>query len=119
MSHPYYHAKSSSKSFGGIPEDYLAIHKWFDQTKAFIPDVRHRAILHSSFGIFLCEQVFGTTLTRNSDGVQFPIRIIAERHVIEDMKFIPTPEYWFKNLPLESWMSRGAQTLSKITENIS
>ena len=28
MSHPYYHAMSSARVFGGKPEDYLAIHQW-------------------------------------------------------------------------------------------
>lgn len=37
-----------------------------DQTKACLPDVRHRAILHSSFGCFLAEQVFGHILTLHS-----------------------------------------------------
>ena len=46
---PWIHAENSVKKFGGIPEDYLKIHDWFDQTKAHFPDMRHRAILHSSF----------------------------------------------------------------------
>ena len=32
MTHTYYHAKSSARVFGGQPEDYLAIHNWFDAT---------------------------------------------------------------------------------------
>ena len=46
MAHPYHHAVSSSKKFGGAPGEYQAIHGWFDQTKAHLPDVRHRALLH-------------------------------------------------------------------------
>lgn len=30
MTHAYYHAQSSARTFGGVSEDYLAIHKWFD-----------------------------------------------------------------------------------------
>jgi hypothetical protein len=66
MSKPYIHAQSSVKKHGGTPEDYLAIHEWFDQTKAFLPDQRHRALLHSSFGIFLCAQVFGKTFVNSA-----------------------------------------------------
>lgn len=55
---PYLHGAVSVKKWGGKEEDYQKIHDWFDQTKAHFPDMRHRAILHSSFGIFLCEQVF-------------------------------------------------------------
>jgi hypothetical protein len=30
MAHPYHHAVRSARLFGGRPEDYLAIHDWFD-----------------------------------------------------------------------------------------
>ena len=30
MPHPMEHARNSAKQFGGRPEDYLAIHRWFD-----------------------------------------------------------------------------------------
>lgn len=53
MSHPYYHAVSSARRFGGAPEDYLAVHQFFDQTKAHLADCRHRLVLHNSFGTFL------------------------------------------------------------------
>ena len=112
MAHPYHHALSSSKKYGGVPEDYQALHDWFDQTKAHLPDVRHRALLHSSFGIFLCEQVFGTTLTTSSGRV-VPVRLIAEQHVMEDMGgVIPTVQDWLGELPLRPWMARGARALS-------
>jgi len=32
MAHPQQHAVSSARKFGGIPEDYVEIHKWFDAT---------------------------------------------------------------------------------------
>ena len=112
MAHPYHHTLSSSKKYGGVPEDYQALHDWFDQTKAHLPDVRHRALLHSSFGIFLCEQVFGTTLTTSSGRV-VPVRLIAEQHVMEDMGgVIPTVQDWLGELPLRPWMARGARALS-------
>ncbi len=31
MAHPLVHCKSSVKKFGGIPEDYIDIHNWFDE----------------------------------------------------------------------------------------
>lgn len=86
---PLYHAKLSAKKFGGRAEDYQAIHDWFDQVKAHVPDARHRIVLHNSWGIFLCEQVFGTALT-NSDGKEVPVRSVAEQHVIDDLGRIPS-----------------------------
>ena len=35
MAHPFKHAESSSRKFGGKAEDYLAIHNWFDESKSF------------------------------------------------------------------------------------
>ena len=113
MAHPYHHARSSARKFGGVPEDYLEVHSWFDQTKASWADLRHRAVLHSSFGIFLCEQVFGVTITRKSDGKVVPTRLIGEQHVVEDLGKIPTLQDWLEDLPFKDWMLRGARPLSR------
>ena len=40
MTHPYFHATGSAKRWGGVPEDYLAIHDWFDATKEQFADFR-------------------------------------------------------------------------------
>ena len=112
MSKPYIHAKMSVKRYGGIVDDYIHIHSWFDSTKAAYADFGHRAILHNTFGIFLCEQLFGVTLT-NSDGKVISVRDIGEDHVKEDCGGrIPTIEDWMKYLkPDESamWMQGRGQ----------
>ena len=101
---PYVHAKNSVKRYGGVVEDYLPIHDWFDSTKAAYADFAHRAILHNTFGIFLAEQLFGTTLI-NSDGKTVSVRDIAEDHVKEDTGGrIPTLQDWLKDLKPEPWM---------------
>lgn len=74
--------------------------------------MRHRAILHSAFGIFLCERQFGITIT-NSEGRKVSVRDIGEDHVVEDLGFIPTLERWLQHLPMEEWMMgslRGNQS---------
>lgn len=86
---PSLHAKNSVRKHGGKPEDYLDIHEWFDQTKAHVADMRHRAVLHNSMGIYICAQVFGVTRT-NSDGKTYDVRDIGEDHVIEDLGRIPS-----------------------------
>lgn len=104
MGHPFHHAQSSAKRFGGKPEDYQAIHDWFDASKEMLPNFRHRALRHHSQGIFECERVFGTTIT-NSYGKQVPVRLIGEQHVREDFSGkIPTVEDWLKGIPFEPWM---------------
>lgn len=97
------HAKNSVKRYGGSIEDYLPIHDWFDSTKAAWADTRHRAILHNTFGIYLCEQLFGTTFV-NTDGKTVIVRNVAEDHVYEDCGEIPTIEKWLKDVPVEPWM---------------
>jgi hypothetical protein len=89
MAHPFEHAQSSAKKFGGRAEDYLAIHTWLDESKAFFPDFRHRALRHHAEGIFLCERIFGVAIT-NSESTQVPVRYIGEQHVKEDLGRIPT-----------------------------
>jgi hypothetical protein len=116
MAHTWFHAKSSARKFGGEAEDYLAIHEWFDQTKAAWADTRHRAILHSSFGIFLCEQQFGVTFTRKSDGKPIPTRLVGEQHVLEDLGRIPSIQDWLENLPHKDWMVLGATPLSRVSD---
>jgi len=97
------HARISAKKFGGTPEDYLAIHDFMDCTKMALPDVRHRMVLHNSVGCFIAERVFGHTIT-NSDNKTVHVRDVAEAHIIEDLGFIPTLDYCFKNMPIEQWM---------------
>jgi hypothetical protein len=109
---PHIHAKNSANKFGGKPEDYQAIHDWFDETKAWLPDMRHRAMRHHSQGIFECEQRFGILIT-NSDGIKVSVRDIGELHVIEDLGFIPTAEHYLKHMSLEQWMTGSKRGGSK------
>jgi hypothetical protein len=111
---PMVHARISARRYGGKPEDYLAIHDFMDSTKAALPDIRHRAVLHSAFGAFLVERVFGTTIT-NSDRKQVCVRDVAEDHIKEDLGFIPTIERWFKNMPIEPWMAGGVAKYQKLS----
>ena len=102
---PYHHSVSSVKKHGGKTEDYQFIHDWFDESKAFMPNFRHRALRHHAEGIFMCERLFGHTIT-NSDGKIIPVRFLGEQHVLEDCGFIPTVQDWFKHIRVQPWMLR-------------
>lgn len=102
----WYHAKSSARKWGGRAEDYLPIHDFIDSSKKIIGDVRHRSIYHHTEGTFLCERIFGTTITVGRK--QIPVREIAERHIIEDLGWLPTPADYIRGMPVEKWMS-GSQ----------
>jgi len=93
------HCKNSAKRHGGKMEDYIPIHCWLDQTKNYLADLRHRVILHNSFGVGLCVQMFGDTIT-NSDGDKVSVRLIAEEHILEDMGCIPTLEEVLRETPI-------------------
>jgi hypothetical protein len=101
---PYLHARLHAKKFGGVPDDYIDIDNFIDSSKACVPDVRHRAILHSSFGCFIVEQVFGITRT-NSSGRTYSPRDVAEQHVLQDLGKIPTMEMYLNNMQIQPWMS--------------
>jgi len=112
MSHPYHHAVSSAKKYGGQPEEYQAIHDWFDASKAHMADFRHRALRHHSEGIFMLETVFGTTITL-STGRVVPVRFIGEQHVIEDLGRIPTVQDWLGRIQPERWMMGRGRELAE------
>jgi hypothetical protein len=106
---PYHHAVSSVRKWGGEPEDYQPIHDWFDASKEFYADFRHRALRHHAQGIFEAERMFGTTIT-NSKGQKIPVRFIGEQHVKEDCGFIPSMEDWFKQINPQPWMHQPLPT---------
>lgn len=112
---PYLHSQVSVKKFGGKVEDYQKIHDWFDQTKAHVPDMRHRSILHNSFGIYLAEQMFGINI-ENSDGKKISVRDIGEQHVLDDLGFIPTLQDYLKGMPYYDWLN-GKKTIDDIPKS--
>lgn len=115
MSNSFYHARSSARKWGGEPEDYIAIHEWLDASKAHFGDARHRALRHHTEGCWEAERVFGLTITvkkeRTGVEVQVPVREIAERHVVEDLGYIPSLADWLKNMELKTWMGGKVKTV--------
>jgi hypothetical protein len=116
MAAPYHHAVSSARRWGGEAGDYLAIHEWFDATKAHLPDFRHRALRHHAEGIFLCEQIFGVTIT-TSTGRVIPVRWIGEQHVQEDLGQIPTAADWLRSIKPQPWMNRSSRLARELERN--
>jgi len=106
---PFLHSRIHVKKYGGVVEDYADIDDFIDSTKQAVADVRHRAILHSAFGCFLVEKVFGRTRI-NSDGKEYSPRDIAEAHILQDLGFIPTMEQYLINMELQPWMSGTRKT---------
>jgi hypothetical protein len=106
MAHPYHHALSSVKKWGGTVDDYLGCHEFFDASKLILADFRHRALRHHAEGIFMLETVFGVTI-RNSDERDIPVRLIGEQHVAEDLGRIPSFADWARLIQPMPWILRG------------
>ena len=106
MAHPFHHAESSARRYGGCAEDYQHIHDWFDASKAHYALPQHRALRHHTAGIFDAEALFGPTLT-NSAGRVIPTRWIGEQHVREDCRCIPSLADWFGAIKMQPWMGNG------------
>ncbi|MFC4114139.1 DUF6915 family protein [Nonomuraea zeae] len=103
----YYHAKSAVRRWGGSIDDFLPIHEFIDSSKQVIGDVRHRAIYHHTLGVFLCERIFGKTITvaKSTKTVEVPVRLIAEQHILEDLGWLPSPADYIDGMPIKPWMS--------------
>ena len=105
MGNVQFHSESSARRFGGVTEDYVPLHKFLDQSKLYLADWRHRALLHTTFGVALCEQFFGDLYQRPSDGQHVATRTLAEVHILEDMRAILTPADFLREMPIRSWMN--------------
>ena len=106
MAHPYHHALSSVRKWGGDVDDYLRIHAWFDESKAITADFRHRSLRHHAEGIFMAERIFGSRLTL-STGKIIPVRWVGEQHVREDLGWIPSFADWVRAIRPLPWMGRS------------
>ncbi|PQA93857.1 hypothetical protein SAMN05421796_10673 [Chryseobacterium piscicola] len=90
------HSLLSRKKFGGNPEDYLPVHKFLDSSKLFYYHLKHRILLHNTYGMEICISKFGELVT-NSDGKKILVRDIVAEHCKEDLfGIVPTLINWFK-----------------------
>jgi hypothetical protein len=104
------HAQSAARKWGGCPDDYIAIEEFIDSSKKIIGDVRHRSLYHHTTGVWLCQEVFGRTIAvaHKHGTVEIPVRLVAERHILEDLGWLPSPADYIAGMPISPWMS-GAQ----------
>lgn len=99
----YMHAMSCVKKWGGEVEQYLPIHDFIDSSKQVIGDVRHRSVYHHTLGVYLCERIFGHAIQIGKSMV--PVRLIAERHILEDLGWLPSPADYIEGMAIKPWMS--------------
>ncbi len=111
------HANASVHKFGGSPSDYYEIHEFLDSTKAHHADMRHRALLHNSWGIFLAERIFGRLIV-NSSGKEVSVRDVAENHILEDLGRIPSVSDYLNNMTFQTWMGGKKTRRKKLVLNV-
>lgn len=114
-----YHAKSSARKWGGRWEDYLSIHEFVDSSKQFVGDFGHRALLHSTWGCWLAEEIFGPimpVLTENGNIRDVPVREIVEQHILEDLGWLPSPGDYLQHMERKQWMSGKVRVTKTLDE---
>lgn len=116
----WYHAVSASHKWGGTPEDYLPIEEFIDSSKQVIGDARHRSLYHHTMGVFLCERIFGKTITivKKNNSIQVPVREIAERHILEDLKWLPSPKDYIDGMLAKPWMTGTGQEIESSFDDL-
>lgn len=105
-------AKGLAARWGGVPDDYHSLLDFFERPRAFAPDNSDAAdlITHNSFGIFLAEELLGTTiaLSGKSSSDQRP-QFISTRSAAEDLVYarigsIPPAGNLAAHARLKRWM---------------
>lgn len=113
MANPMVHSRSSVKRWGGVEEDYLAIHKLLDSPKATMNNNTSRMLTHNTwFAYEVIPLIFGYNII-NSDGRSVDVVDIAMLHIAEDFrhKFIPTPQDYLQHMQVQPWMNNGVKPI--------
>lgn len=102
--------------WGGVPADYSELIEFFDRPRVFASDKPDIAdlITHNSFGIFLAEELLGTTITlTDCRGLNQTPQLISTRSAAEDLVYarlgsIPPAGNLAARTRLRLWM-RGSE----------
>jgi hypothetical protein len=116
MANPMVHSRSSMKRWGGVVEDYLAIHKLLDSPKATMNNNTSRMLTHNTwFAYEVIPLIFGYNII-NSDGKSVDVVDIAMLHIAEDFrhKFIPTPQDYLQHMQVQPWMNNGVKPIGNV-----
>ncbi len=101
--HPYDHARSSARRFGGQWQDYYPCHAWFDATKSIQCRFTHRALRHHLEGIKEALAAFGPAI-QNSDGAKADLLQVGLQHLDEDCGIIPRAGDWLIDFDAPDWL---------------
>ncbi|UOQ52878.1 DUF6915 family protein [Hymenobacter cellulosivorans] len=95
------HCLLSAHKFGGLPADYLPVHRFLDSSKLFCFHPRHRLLLHHTTGIEWATELLGHVLI-TADNRQVLVRDVAAAHCQEDLSGrVPTLHDWLLGIEPE------------------
>jgi hypothetical protein len=114
-------AEGLARRWGGMPDDYRSLIEFFDKPCEFAPDSHESAamITHNSFGIFLAEELLGTTISlTNQNNPQRSPQLISTRSAAEGLVYarigsIPPAGNLAAHTKLKLWM-RGTEVGSAL-----
>jgi hypothetical protein len=92
---PLAHARISAHRYGGAWTEYIALHSFFDSSKAVFASMQHRFFLHGEVGIDLAVARFGDTIGTT------PTKTLALDHLEEDLGGIVALDDWLTELKLD------------------
>lgn len=101
--HPYDHARSSARIHGGVWQDYLALHAWFDASKSVLCRFTHRALRHHLEGVAEAVFIFGAAI-RNRNGVEIDTVELGRQHLLEDCPRIVSAHDWLAGFDIPAWL---------------
>lgn len=101
--HPYDHARSSARTHGGVWQDYISLHSWFDATKSLLCRFTHRTLRHHREGVAEAVFVFGAAI-RNRDGVEVDTVELGYQHLLEDCPRIVYALDWLIDFDMPDWL---------------
>lgn len=105
-------ARGLAARWGGLADHYRALIAFFDKPCEFAPESPEAAdpITHNSFGIYLAEELLGTTIALTDKGnLQPPAQLISTRSAAEDLVYarigsIPPAGNLAAHTHLKLWM---------------
>lgn len=90
---PWQHASVSARRFGSPVSESLAVHELMDITKASVPDLRHRMVLHNSD--------LGPEIVARAFPAMLHTREIARLHARDDLGADVTLAWWLSHCDQE------------------